>query len=562
MPWTLYRYILKDLLKLLVISSLVLILVISFAAAIKPLSGGLLGPGTMAKYVLYLAPTMLGFILPFSGAFASTLVFSRMANDNELLVCRAGGISYGMVLLPVVFLGLVLTLTLFFLSNWVVPSFYRSAAYMLEKDIMQVVVSQVHQGRPVMLGDRVLYADAVDDTQLPPVIPNQSVQPTQLIRLRGVAVGQLDDRGRLRSDSTAQKADILLYHVDRQTWATVSLEDVVFYDAMRGDLFYTRQWVLPQLLLPSPIEDDLRFLTWPQIRDLRLQPESYDQIRIRKHQLAQTVAAEALLQKISDSLVGPSSGRSDHGVMFLSPHGDGQYWLTAPALQRQPDSSALGDVKVHLASQGAIPVRVEYRRGGKVVRRVEADRAVLWIEPGDPQPEPWIQLDLESALVMNMGRDEPATEHATVSLPRCRWPAQVLEPVTNLSSGSLLGLADHRYQSVDAVVQAASNFRYLVFQLLRKIEAQLHERAALSVACLLMLLLGAIISMKIGGGMPLVTYFWSFMSAIVVVIISHSGENLAGQLEVSRSIGLSVIWLGNLLLVIGLCTTYLGLARN
>ena len=138
MPWTLYRYILKDLLKLLVISSLVLVLVISVAAAIKPLSGGLLGPGTMVKYVLYLAPTMLGFILPFSGAFASTLVFSRMANDNELLVCRAGGISYGMILLPVVFLGLVLTLTLFFLSNWVVPSFYRSAAFMLEKDIMSL----------------------------------------------------------------------------------------------------------------------------------------------------------------------------------------------------------------------------------------------------------------------------------------------------------------------------------------------------------------------------------------------------------------------------------------
>ena len=317
MPWKLYRYILKDLLKLLVISSMVLVLVISVAAAIKPLSGGLLGPGAMARYVVYLAPTMLAFILPFSGAFASTIVFSRMAHDNELLVCRAGGISYGMILLPVVFLGLMLTLSLFFLSNWVVPSFYRGAAFMLEKDIMQVVVGQVHRGRPVVLDDRVLYADAVDDAQSPPVIPNQSVQPSQLIRLRGVAVGQLDDRGRLRSDSTAQKADILLYHVGRQTWATLHLEDVVFYDAMRGDLFYTRQWVLPQLLLPSPLEDDLRFLTWPQIRELEDQPERYDQIRFRKHQLAQTIAAEMLLQKITDALVGPSSGRSDHGVMLL-----------------------------------------------------------------------------------------------------------------------------------------------------------------------------------------------------------------------------------------------------
>ena len=77
-----------------------------------------------------------------------------------------------------------------------------------------------------------------------------------------------------------------------------------------------------------------------------------------------------------------------------------------------------------------------------------------------------------------------------------------------------------------------------------------------------MLLLGAVVSMKIGGGMPLVTYFWSFMSAIVVVIICHSGENLAGQMAVSRAVGLSVIWLGDLLLVVAVSTTYLFLARN
>ena len=219
-------------------------------------------------------------------------------------------------------------------------------------------------------------------------------------------------------------------------------------------------------------------------------------------------------------------------------------------------------MQIRLASRGAVPVRIEYRREGKVARRIEATGAVLRIEPGDPQPEPWIHLELATATVINLGNQGHGTEHATVSLPRCRWPVPMLEPITALSSKELLGLADHRYDREHAVVQTASTFRHLVFQLFRKVEAQLHERASLAVACLLMLLLGAVVSMKMGGGMPLVTYFWSFMSAIVVVIISHSGENLAGQLEVSRAVGLSVIWLGNLLLVVGLCTTYLSLARN
>jgi len=562
MPWTLYRYIFKDLLKLLVISSLVLVLVISFAAAIKPLSRGLLGPGALAKYVMYLAPTMLGFILPFSGAFASTLVFSRLASDNELLVCRASGISYRMVLLPVVFLGLMLTLTLFYLSNWVVPSFYRSAAVMLEKDMMQVIVSQVHQGRPVALGDRVLYADAVDDSQLPPIIPGQLVQPTKLIRLRGVAVGQLDGRGRLRSDSTAQKADVLLYHVDHQTWATVSLEEVVFYDAMRGDLFYSQQWVLPQLLLPSPLKDDPRFLTWPQMRDLGDQPDRFDQIQFRKQQLAQTIAAERILQKIQSLLVDPTSGGRHRGVTLLGPHSKEQYFLTAPMMKRQVDLLSQSWGKLVLAGQGAQPVRIEYRRGAKVMRRIEADRAVLWIEAGDPQPEPWIHLDLESARVLDLGQQSRGTEHSSVSLPRCRWPTPVLEPLVRFTSSQLMGVAYRSYRDVSSVSHATVMLRNMILHLFRRVVAHLNERAALAVACLLMLLLGAVVSMKIGGGMPLVTYFWSFMSAVVVVIISHSGENLAGQLEVSRAVGLSVIWLGDLLLVAAVSITYLFLARN
>ncbi len=560
MPWTLYRYIFKDLLKLLVMSSAVLVILISFAAATKPLSEGLLGPDALAKYVLYLAPTMLGFILPFSSAFASTLVFSRMVNDNELLVCRAGGISYRMILLPVVFLGLSMTLGLFYLGNWVVPSFYRRAAVMLEKDMMQVIVSQVSQMRPVTLGDMVLYADAVDDSQPPPVIPGQPIQPVKLIRLRGVAVGQLDQRGRLRSDSTADKADVLLYRVENQTWATVNLENVVYYDALRGDLFFTEQWAMPQLLLPSPLKDDPRFLTWPQMRDLGDSPERYDQIRYRKHELAQTIAVEGLMRQVSTLLVDQPVGQRE--VTLVNAQGTEHYILTSPVVQRDTHQVGSDGRKMRLSAKGAVPVRVQYRRDDQVTRRIEAAGALLWIEPGDPQPEPWVRVELRDAKVVDSGQEGRGTEHSTVLLPRSRWPTNVLGPLSRLRSGQLLSVAHQDYANVAPVAEAASAMRQLIIHLFRRIVAQLNERAALAVACLLMMVLGAVLSMKIGGGMPLVTYFWSFMSAIVVVMISHSGENLASHPDVSRVTGLSVIWLGHLWLAVIVAGIYLRLARN
>lgn len=166
MPWTIYRYILRELIKLMALSAVVMVTMISFAAAIKPMSEGLLGAGSMLKFVGYSSPTMLSFVLPFAGAFASTFIFIRMASDNEILACSASGMSYARILAPVAALGLCLTMGLFYLSNFVVPGFYRAAAETLESDLMTVLVNQLNQNRPFTeIDGYVLYAD--NATQMP-----------------------------------------------------------------------------------------------------------------------------------------------------------------------------------------------------------------------------------------------------------------------------------------------------------------------------------------------------------------------------------------------------------
>ncbi len=555
MPWLIYRYILKDMLKLLAISSVVLVLVISFAAAIKPLSEGLLGAQALIKYVLYLAPTMLGFILPFSGAFASTLVFSRLAGDNELVACRAAGIGYRTILIPVVFLGLVLTLGLFYLGNWVVPSFYRQAALMLEKDVVQVIVNQVQQQRPITLGDVVVYADAADDSQPPPVIPGDAVQPTKLIRLRGVAVGQLDDRGRLRSDSTAQKAEILLYRVDQQTWVTMHLENVVYYDAVRGDLVAIQQWSMPQVLLPSPLKDDPRFLSWPEVRRLREKPELYDRIKKVKQRLAGAIATERIFSQIRGAVLSQTADGAG-GARLIGAHSQEVYVVDAPGVTR--DGQTLS-----LESRGAAPVRVTYQKDGRITRRSEAKRATVWVEMADPQPEPWVRLQMHEARTYDPQAQRHGTEHTTVLLPRGRWATPVLEPLKQMHSTQLHALARQQHPDTKVVSEAAVMLRHQIVYLIdRRVEAQLHKRAALPVACMLLMVLGAVLGMKLGVAVPLVTYLWSFLSAVVVVVISNSGENLAAHPELSISTGLFVIWLGNLLLIFGVGGSYLWLARH
>ncbi|MHC4181408.1 MAG: hypothetical protein ACYSWU_28245, partial [Planctomycetota bacterium] len=72
MPWLLYRYLLGELLRVFALCAAVLVLVIAFGAAIKPLAGDdLIGPLQTAKYIMLAAVPMLQFALPFAAGFAA-----------------------------------------------------------------------------------------------------------------------------------------------------------------------------------------------------------------------------------------------------------------------------------------------------------------------------------------------------------------------------------------------------------------------------------------------------------------------------------------------------------
>ena len=552
MPWTLYRYLLKDLIRLLALTTGLLVVVISMAAAIKPLSQGLLGPLTLVKYVFFMTPTMLGFVIPFAGAFATTLVFTRATAENELTACRASGMSYRMILMPVVLVGLTLTMGLFYLSNWVVPSFYRRTASMVEKDLTQILVREVKEQRPVTLGDLVLYADAADDSQPPPVDPDGQHQASKLIRLRGVAVGRLDPTGRLRSDSTAERADLLLYPVDDDVWVTVGLENVMYHDAMRGDLVFLEKWVVPGVRLPQPFRDKPRFLSWPQLRQLARQPERYDQVRQKKRELADAIATEVTLGQLQAALDGSRSNRPAATLLGSIP-GE-RFTIVSPRVSRVGET-------LQLSSDEVMPVRLDYTRHGLMVRRIEARQGSLQVEVTETSPEPWVTIDLTDAQVYDASLQGHPTERAAMPSLRSQWPTAVLEPIRALTVDQLLEQGT-RQDAPPPVAVAVDRLRDKIRYLFRTVVAQLHERAALAVACLLVLLLSAVLSMKLNASMPLVVYFWSFLPAVVVVIVIHSGQNLAANIDASRAAGLGLLWSGNLVLVVAIGTLYWRLSRH
>ena len=546
MPWTIYRYILKQLLRLLASALVVLVVVISLAASIKPLSEGLLEPLSMVKYVLFLTPTMLGFTAPFAAAFAGTMVYSRMEADNEVVACRAGGVGYAKLLAPAMGLGLAMSVTLFYLSNWVVPSFYRRAATMLEADFTRMLVTQIEQGRTVNLGRMILYADAVDDTQPPPVIPDSVNQPSKLIRLRGVAAGRTDGLGRLRNDAVAREADLLFYHITGQTWVTLRLRDLTYHDAAKGDLISVEEWIVPQVRLPTPFRNSPRFMSWSELSDMRRSPDLFDQVMHRKRQLVDAIATEKIAASI-ESHFSPGTG-NPKPLVLLGPHDGDSYTLRAQSCVR--DGTTLS-----MTGAAGEPVRFEYTRPGLATRVIDAAEARAWIEPRQLNQEPRIAIELRDAVVRDDAGRIAAAEHETLTLPRARLNTSVAGPMHGMTARRLTDLADRELPNVTEVAEAADEVRLAETKIVRKIVAQLHGRTALAAACTMVLLLSVILSMTMSGAMPLVIYFWSFAPAVVVVIATRSGENLSGDLQIAQGVGTAAIWSANALL--GACVAVL-----
>ena len=84
MPWILFRHFLSELSKVLLLTTVIIVVVVAFGAVIKPLTGNLLGPGGILKYIFLAMVPMLQYALPFSAGFAATIVTHRFASDNEV----------------------------------------------------------------------------------------------------------------------------------------------------------------------------------------------------------------------------------------------------------------------------------------------------------------------------------------------------------------------------------------------------------------------------------------------------------------------------------------------
>lgn len=507
MPGILFRMILGDLLRVLVATTSVLVTVIAFGAAVKPLAQGLLGPEDLLRYSLLATVPMLQFALPFSAAFAGVVVFHRMANDLELVAMSASGISWRRILAAPLVLGAALTVVMAVVVDVGVPTFWLAMKRMVADDLTRLFVTQVERGEAIAVGDTQIYADSA--VRVDP--PGGSGAIERLV-LGGVAAIQFKDGEPIR-EFTARAATVDFYREGEDGYLKLVLGDATILN--RGDRALAGSRIVrPEAIeLERTLQTGTKGLRLAELFELAERPEGNYPVRVRR-------------QALIDALAGVDLGR----CLAESSAGRGSVTLSGGGSERWIIENARFDGERIVPRSGA---EITVRRGGRDGRtRLTAAGASIETTGGG-RGEP-IRIDLvipEARIVGDAEGEGGRSPPRPVRVPGLAVESCPPADREGLDLAALLADADATAAASGAaggetVAAHAAGVRDWVRRTHDEIRARIVQRAAQSLTAIAMLLAGVTFAIWLRGALPLTVYFATFIPSIATILLVSSGEQV------------------------------------
>jgi lipopolysaccharide export system permease protein len=537
-PLILWRMLGIELVRQLVLSTLILVSVITFAATLRPVAEGQISPVDALRYMVYASVPMMQFALPFAAAFAATLTYHRFGSDNESQAANAGGIGYIALLSPALTLGLVLAVVLLTLSNIVIPGLTRSMREMVVMDLARTLVLSLERGESVDLQGLIVSADKTHRVE------SHEAGFTDRFILEGViAVDVNDDDGSLEADVTARRAEILMYPGERdENGDAVTLVSMELFDAVARQpsegLAQNKSLQIGPWPLPSALSDDPDFYSSAGLRKLYASPDAIPSVDRTRRVLAATTAAYIA------SRAAQEDAERLRSLRFTDELGQ-QFSIATRGIRMMPD----GRLEV-LSAEPQTTLEVTRVLDSGIVRRQNASRGWLTLNVDIARGVTTAQLELDDVVT-------PDAQQATrvrLVYDKLTLTSDPAPPLFQLSAVAL------RQETMRVITDSPLNQAPRV-QLIRDADAALagriestrreiigvrQERLALPAACLLMTVLGGVMGMLLHASLPLSVYLWSFFPALFAVITISGGSNV---IKDTVPMGIVITWLGVVTLV-------------
>ncbi len=537
-PLILWRFLAADLLKVVLLTAAVLVAFIAFVAAFRPMADGRLSPGQALTFMALAVVPMLQFALPFAAGFGATLAYHRFAADNEASAAMTSGMSHRSLLAPAAITGLGLALVLGSLNLEIIPRFLRAMQTMLGADLALAIVSNVESGRAVRLPDGVL-VHAKTIRQRP---PEPGSKASSHFIMEGVLAMKANSAAGVDGWVAAQRAGVWMF--DDKAAPPTGLVVIRLIDAESSGAFEGgAEKIDLRFAPPSPFRDSTKFYPTRDLLRLADQPERIPNVETRRRALADALDAARLEREARDSLA--ASGR----IVLADPEGqtvsirgaglqpDGDRWRIAPG---QPNK----------------PIELSWRLAGDRLRLQTAERAFLRaVAPSAPGegafgPALGATADAGAGVTLlleleNVATQDAASEAAGAAvLPARRFPGLSIAggppPSAPAATRELLAAAASA-EDGSPVADAAARLRGSLLWLSREVLSRHHERAAMAVSCLVMVLSGAVGGLRLSQSRPLLVYAWSFAPSLLAILTIYSGQEIFAN---SVATGVLVTWSG------------------
>ncbi len=541
MPGLLTRYMAGELLKTILLTTTVLVAVIAFGTAIKPLSRNLLGGADILKYVLFAMVPMMEFALPFAAGFGSTLVMHRLAGDNEILAMNSCGLSPRRIFRPIFVLAAVLLLVMLALVEFLVPVFWTRMESLLAHDVTRLLASSVERGEAFTLGDTRIYADEV----LVQEAPEGSQVDTRLV-LVGVAALQVDGKGRPETEFTAEYATMDLYRVDGRSILKLVLGDATVFRSGDGSLVRVPTAEPRAIDLGRGFRLGVKMLTLPEMFEVQAAPAEYPNLRSSVDEIRRLLVRAASMQHLAGRFdVGGQVELRDAGRNLTwrivsaesVMRNDGSFTLEAPVIERIDEAS------IRQRTRASSLVITEGWRDGRMVFDVELS----------------MPTSVEKSLIS--GTRWP-TEIRSLTLPVSDAPLFQNETPTEIVSAAR-ALDETEIGSpalARQITKSLERFDVAVQRLLWDIDGRMQQRLAQACTGPLLFILGSILAIRLRGSPPLTVYVIAFIPAILDIVLISGGEQSLRRGQTSA--GYLLIWSGNLLLGGSCIVAWWRLRRN
>jgi lipopolysaccharide export LptBFGC system permease protein LptF len=539
---TLGLFLSRELAKVTGMALVAFTLVMTIFAIIEPLRKEGLAAGQLASLLAYTVPMMLSLTLPIAALFASTIVYGRFSQDNELTACRASGISTVRLLKPAMALGAVVTVCSLVLSNYVTPKMVKLTEYSVKANMLGIVRQKFRSQSYVDYGQQIVHADGVE-------------QDGETLDLRGVVAVDGHRRDDIRV-LTASNAVVRFDQSGGQTYVTICLMRHTVMRTNSRDIIEQASMPLSPYPLPGPAREDATWYEWDRLLRTLKEPVGNSEIAAQLTRIQRRIANDTLAHEIAETI--------NRGLAYdgLSLEGETYSIRSASAETEDKDRDLVALRSATREGQPGRPVEVSIRQGGKVRQVVKAENGSIEMTWSLGQDAPVATVTLRDGVTVTGGADGGLQRRTNWETSQLSVPQEVVRLAATIRLEDIC-LRGSELTSSPGIRREIKNLNgNSIPRLTNRIISELHGRIAYGVSCFLMVAMGAALGLMFRGGQIISAFALAVMPAAIVIVMMLMGKQLVRRIDLPTFYGLAAIWGGIVALLAADACVYLHLARK